>query len=57
MCKEGSKLEKRKKIRIKYFVGSQECGVSQQNHYILSTEICKTYLKLVHFVKSNQIML
>lgn len=43
MCKEGSKLEKRKKVRIKYFTGSQECDVSQQNHYTLSIETCKTF--------------
>lgn len=43
ICKEDSKLEKKKKVRIKYFIGSQECGVSQQNNYTSSTETCKTF--------------
>lgn len=41
ICKEGSNLKK--KAKIKYFIGSQECCVSQQNHYTLSAETCKTF--------------
>ena len=54
--KEGSKLEKEKEVRIKYFTGGLEHGMSRQDNYSVSRETCKTNLNLVvvHFVYSSQ---